>query len=829
MTGNYLTKELGPEDTHPQIQFSLLNFSTTDELTPLEEITGQPRAIKALEVGLGIRDFGYNIYMSGMSGMGRTALVKQVLGKKALEDPVPPDWIYVNNFDDQDVPQSISLKKGSAKELKKDMEELSGRLKEEVPRAFRQEDFTKEKVRLNQYYENQGRDAFTKLEQLAAQRNLLVQEMADGRVIMMPKKDDHPMSSEEFESLSEDQKQKISKDQEDIGQLANTVLNQQTEFSQKLRDEVRQIERDFAAKLIDPAIDRIAAKYESKKLHVWLSRVKKHMIENLHNFRDKEANQQQAMGAMFGIATPPEEMIDLYNVNVIVDNTELKGAPVVYEEAPNYKNLFGTITGTFDRAGHLFTSYINIRAGSLLKANGGYIIFNLIDALVEPLVWKELKRTIKSCQLEYQMYDPFGVFATSSLRPEPIPLNIKLIVVGNPLVYHLFQFYDEDFSEIFKIKADFGSELDGISQPELLISRFVRKLKDSNDILPFDPGAIAELCIVSTRMAGEKGKFTAEMSKLADIVRESSFWAKKENTAIVKAQHVQKAIDEKIYRSNQIAERMREYIANGTILLNVSGKVTGQINGLSIIQLGDYSFGRPARVTASIGVGNSGIINIERESRLSGSSYDKAMMILEGYIRNTYAINHPIALSASITMEQSYGLIEGDSATISELICLLSAISGIPLRQDIAITGSVNQWGEIQAVGGIIQKIEGFFEVCKMIGLTGEQGVCIPESNVRNLILRHDVLAAIQEKKFHIWAVRNVNDAIGLLTDTTPGSIEEVNTFHCLVDQKFNSILKKLKEQHSNLNERETTSFSSSPKESKDPRPRMPGEDRGLF
>ena len=829
MTVKYTAKELGPEDTLPQIQFSLLNFSSTDELTPLDEIIGQPRAIKALEVGLGIRDFGYNIYMSGMSGMGRTALVKQILGKKALEDAVPPDWIYVNNFGDEDVPLSISLKPGSAKELKKDMVELSSRLKEEVPRAFRQEDFTKEKLKLNQFYENQGRDAFSKLEHMALDKNLLVQEMADGRVVMMPKKDDHPMSSEEFESLSEEQKEKISRDQEDVGQLANAVLNQQTEFSQKLREDVKQIERDFAAKLINPAIDRIAAKFKSEKLHTWLLKVKNHMIENLHNFRDKEPNQQQAMNAMLGVVPPPEEMTDQYNVNVVVDNGDLKGAPVVYEEAPNYKNLFGTITGTFDRTGHLFTNYINIRAGSLLKANGGYIIFNLLDALVEPLVWKELKRTIKSCQLEYQMYDPFGVFATSSLRPEPIPLNIKLIVVGNPLVYHLFQLYDEDFSEIFKIKADFSSELGGIDQPELVISRFVRKLKDSNDLLPFDPGAVSELCVISTRMAGEKGKLTAEMSKLADIIRESSFWAKKENALIVNAQHVQTAIDEKIYRSNLIAEKMREYITNGTILLNVDGKVTGQINGLSIIQLGDYTFGRPTRVTASIGVGNAGLINIERESRLSGSSYDKAMLILEGYLRNTYAINHPIALSASITMEQSYGLIEGDSATISELICLLSAIAGIALRQDIAITGSVNQWGEVQAVGGIIQKIEGFFDVCRMAGLTGEQGVCIPDSNTRNLILRHDVVTAVREKKFHIWSVRNVNDAIGLLTDTTPGSIDEEDTFHFAVDKKFNSILKKLKEQQANLIERDITAFSTPPQKPKDPRPRMPGEDRGFF
>ncbi len=532
------------------------------------------------------------------------------------------------------------------------------------------------------------------------------------------------------------------------------------------------------------------------------------------------------MNAMLGIPPQPEEMLDQYGINVVVDNSELKGAPVIFEESPNYKNLFGTIYGFFDRSGHLFTNYMNIRAGSILKANGGYIVFNLVDALMEPLVWKELKRTVRSREHQYQMYDPFGVFATSSLRPEPIPLNIKLIVVGNPLLYHLFQFYDEDFAEIFKVKADFASELDGIEQPELVIARFIRKLKETNELLGFDSGAVAELCIISTRMSGEKGKLTAEMSKLADIVREASFWAKQDKSSIVSTQHVQKAIDEKIYRSNLIDERLREYVANGTILLNVEGKVTGQINGLSVVQLGDYSFGRPTRVTASIGVGNAGIINIERESRLSGSSYDKAMMILEGYLRNIYATQHPIALSASITMEQSYGMIEGDSATIAELLCLLSAIAGIPLRQDIAITGSVNQRGEIQAVGGIIQKVEGFFDVCKMIGLTGEQGVCIPQSNVRNLILRHDVVNAIRENKFHIWSVSKVNEAIELLAGMKSGSIDEVDSFHYVVDRRFKTILNNLKEQKAYLLERENTPYPSAGQGSRDPRPRLPGEDK---
>lgn len=818
--------ELSPNDLELKLDMKEIDFETTDQLVPLDEVIGQPRALKALELGLGIHGHGYNIYMSGMSGMGKKGMVKQMLEKKAKMEPTPADWIYVNNFGQEDRPIAIKLPAGKAKELKKEMENLVNRLKDDVPRSFRQEDFSREKQRLNLFYEEQGRNEFSQLEHLAQERNLIIQEMPDGRIMLIPRKEDRPMSNDEFESLTSEQKDEVTKNQQDVSQKANQVLNKQQEFGRKLRDDVRQVERDFASRIIGPAVDDIAAKFEGPELRDWLLKVKDHMLDNLGVFRDKEST-QQPIANMFGMPLPqPEEPSTEYSINVVVDNSSQKGAPIIIEESPNYKNMFGTIFGTFDRSGRLFTNYNNIKAGSLLRANGGYLVFNIMEALLEPLVWKELKRTLKSGSLEYQMYDPFGVFATSSLRPEPIPLDVKLVVVGNPLLFHLLQLYDEDFPEIFKVKADFAPEIAKSDQTGLLVGRLINKLKRTNDILPFDQSGIIELLRVGARLAGDKEKITAEMSRLADIARESSFWAKKEEARIVNAYHVQNAVEEKIYRSNLIAERIRELIDNGTLLISIDGSVTGQVNGLSIIQLGDYMFGRPSRVTASVGVGASGIINIERESRLSGSSFDKAMLILEGFLRNKYASRHSLALSASIAMEQSYGMIEGDSATVAELVCLLSAFSRIPLRQDIAITGSVNQWGQVQAVGGVTEKAEGFYDICKMKGFSGTQGVCIPSSNVRNLILRRDVVESVREGRFHVWAVSSVNEAIELLTGIPAGDVDEQGTFHWRVDQRLNEMLEIAKEQKAFPSERESTSYNLSKDGSKDPRPRLPGEER---
>ncbi|NLW31183.1 MAG: AAA family ATPase [Fibrobacter sp.] len=814
---------LRPEDTQPVIDFNKLDFETTDELRPLEEIVGQPRAVKALELGLGIRNSGYNIYMSGISGMGRKSLVRDILKRKAESESTPSDWIFVNNFTQEDRPIAIKLSPGKGKELRREMDILIERLKDDIPRAFRQEDFSREKQRLNQHYEKQGREAFSRVEQLAQQKNLILKETPDGRILMIPKKDDHQMSNEEFETLSSAQKEEISRNQQEVGQAINAIFNEQSEIGINLREDVKKIERDFASKLIDPAIDKILSKYKNDKLELWFSQVRENMKENLGRFREKESGQQQMLASMLGGAVPEEKFLE-YRINVVVDNSELKGAPVIFEESPNYKNIFGTIAGTVDRSGKLFTSFNNIKAGSILRANGGYLIFNIMDALSEPLVWKELKRSLKSRELEYHMYDPFGVFSAFSLRPEPIPLDIKIVVIGSPLIYHLLQIYDEDFQNLFKVKAEFAPELSQSENTGLVIARFVKKLKDNNNLLPFDKNAIAELLKAGARLAGDKSKITAELSRLSDIIHESSFWAKKDSSSIVKDFHVHKAVKEKIYRSDLIAEKMREYISNGTLLINVKGTSIGQVNGLSIVQLGDYSFGRASRISASAGIGNSGLINIERESRLSGSNFDKAMLILEGFFRNKYASKHPVALSASIAMEQSYGLIEGDSATLAELLCLLSSFAEVPLRQDIAVTGSVNQHGQVQAVGGVTQKVEGFFDVCKHIGLTSEQGCCIPASNVRNLILRQEIVDAVKSKMFHVWAVNSVDEALELLSGLSAGNTDETGSFHWKVDQRLISMLNIIKRQKALSFEHEYPAYSSSPNSSRDPRPRFPGD-----
>jgi len=817
---------LTAEQAEPTIDFSRLQFSSTAELNALEEIIGQPRAVKALELGLGIKDTGYNIYISGTSGMGKKALIQKMVSEKASNEPTPADWIYVNNFGQEDRPLSISLEPGKGKLLKKEMEELLSRLRDEVPRAFRQEDFSKEKQRLNMEYENQSKNAYSRMEQLASEKNLIIQEMPDGRILMIPKKGDHPMSAEEFESLSDSEKEEISKHQSELGQVVSSIINQQREISNKLRDEVRQIERNFAARLIEPAIDEIASRYKNEKLSSWFSKVKEHIINNLHNFREQDGAQQPSLAAMLGAGgASPEDFFQEYSINLIVDNSDSQGTPVVFEESPNYKNLFGTIFGTFDRTGRLFTNFRNIKAGSLLRANGGYLVFNLMEALMEPLVWKELKRTIRSGELEYHIYDPFGVFATSSLRPEPIPLKVKILAVGNPLLYHLLQFYDEDFRELFKVKADFSPEMDAKGNMEMVMARFVQKLSKTDNVKPFSPHAVAELIKTAARFTGDKEKITSQFSRLADVARESSYWAQKNGASVVQVEHVRTALEEKIYRSNLIAEQMREYIANGTLIISIKGLAAGQINGLSIVQLGDYAFGRPSRITVSVGTGAAGIINIERESRLSGSSYDKAMLILEGYLRRIYAQRHPLSLSASITMEQGYGLIEGDSATMAELLCLLSAFSGIPLRQDIAVTGSVNQLGEVQAVGGVTQKVEGFFDTCKLMGLDGNQGVCIPASNIRNLVLRKEVIDAIHDRMFHIFAVKNVNETLELMSGVPAGSINEENTFHWKVDQRLLEMLELVKHHRGIAIEREYPGYRPYTEGTRDPRPRFPGDE----
>ncbi|MGM0485748.1 MAG: Lon protease family protein, partial [Planctomycetota bacterium] len=534
----------------------------------------------------------------------------------------------------------------------------------------------------------------------------------------------------------------------------------------------------------------------------------------------------QQMAMMMGAPQPSqEERLQEYRVNLLVDNSRQEGAPVVIEESPNYKNLFGTIEKVVDRFGKLVTDFSRIKAGSLLRANGGYLVVNLIDALIEPLVWKELKRTLKSGQLKIETYDPFALFSTSAMNPEPVPLDVKLVVLGNPLLYHLLHLYDEDFPNIFKVKAEFAGEMDREEESGRVLGRLASKLTQQESLLPVTGDGVAELVRAGCRLANDKEKLTAEFSRIADLAREAGYWARRDNAATIDASHVRQAIDEKVYRSDWIAAKIRELIRQGTLRIQIEGKAVGQVNGLAVANLGDYAFGRPSRVTASVGVGAAGVINIERESKLSGSSYDKGVLILDGYLRNQYASEHPLALSASIAMEQSYGMIDGDSASATELLCLLSVLGGVPMRQDIAVTGSVNQWGEVQAIGAVNEKVEGFFDVCREQGLTGKQGVCVPAANVRHLLLRRDVVAAIEKGDFHVWAIEHIDEGLELLGGIPSGRLDEEEAFHGRVDRRLRELAAAIKEQRAASLEREFPVWEPAVQGPSDPRPTLPGRE----
>jgi ATP-dependent Lon protease len=500
---------------------------------------------------------------------------------------------------------------------------------------------------------------------------------------------------------------------------------------------------------------------KNEEVNAYLSEVREHVLNHLDDFKEGPA---AAIGFPFMAAPRERDPFLEYEVNVVVDNSRTDGAPIIVESAPTYLNLFGTIERVVDRFGRVVTNFTRIKSGSFLRAHGGYLIFSLEDALTEPAVWKVLKRTLRSGRIEMETYEPFAMFSASGLKPEPVKVNSKVIVVGSAFLYHLLYNWDDDFREIFKVRADFNPVMERDRKHQIAYAQWVGNLCAEEGLPHFDQSGIERLIEFGARQAGDRDKVLASYAEIADLVREAAFWARKEDRQLVSARHVEQALQSRVFRSNRIEEQIREMIANGTILVDTDGKKVGQVNGLSVMEIGGYAFGRPSRVTASVAMGQAGIINIERESHLSGSIHDKGVLILAGYLRNRFGQEQPLALSASLCFEQSYSGVEGDSASSTELYALLSRLANIPLRQEIAVTGSVNQWGEVQAIGGVNEKIEGFYDVCRIVGLTGKQGVLIPDSNIRHLVLRSDVIQAVAEGKFHIYPVRTIDEGLEILT-----------------------------------------------------------------
>jgi lon-related putative ATP-dependent protease len=780
-----------------------LPFETTDDLEPLTEIIGQKRGVEAFRFGMGMEKSGYNVFVTGMAGTGRMSTVKKMLKEMSKDGPTPDDLCYVNNFDNPEAPVLLRLKRGEGNAFRKSLNDFLDKLKKEVPQIFESQEYINLKKEIMEAYETKGKNFFKELDQKVKEEGFSLVDIQIGQVKrpeVMPLVDGKPVHIDQLEAMVEkgrfpkDEfetlKQKHTELREQIDQIFLELRDLQKEVQEKVEKMDHTMFMENATRLAAP----ITKKYEDQAIQGYITGMLEDMAQNLEIFRP----QTQQIIPGFMPVMQEGDRFQPYRVNLLVDNKDQEGPPVIVEDYPTYRNLFGSVERVVDRTGVWRTDFSKIKAGSLIKANGGYLVINLLDAIVEPGVWRGLKRALKSEKLEIQSYDPFYLFTTTGLKPEPIELDAKVVVVGDLYLYYLLLYYDEDVKKIFKVRADFDTAMDKNEESIQQFASFIKLKTDEEKLRPFDRTAVATLVEQAVRMAGRQEKISTSFPAINDLMREADFWASQEGKSSVSESHVDKAVEAKIYRVNMIEEHIQEMIDRGTLMIDADGEVVGQVNGLAVYSLGDHIFGKPSRITAATSMGRAGIINIEREADMSGNTHSKGVFILTGYLRKKYAQDKPLTVSASIAFEQSYGGVDGDSASSTELYALLSSLSGVPIKQYIAVTGSVNQKGEVQAIGGVNQKIEGFYDCCRTKGLTGKQGVMIPESNVKDLMLRKDVLKDVGTGKFHIYPVRTIDQGIEILTGKKAGERKADGTYpkgtlNHLVDTKFRELAEGLK------------------------------------
>lgn len=785
-------RELSAEEAAFSVAPAELPFKTTAEITLAPDWIGQERALAALELGLRVAHPGFNLYVCGLTGARREQELAGLLTNLTNNFPRPGDRVLVQNFQNRDRPRAFYLPAGQGKQLRRDMQELVEDLKRALPETFRKETFEEEKEQLAERYGHQGEEIAKELQQRALEKGFSLQFHPQSGIVFIPLKDGKPMEPEQLQALSEEEQNDLHRREHELSRDVKTMLRRQQALGRRLARDVKAAESRVAADVINPLIEEIAARYESQEVHQYLKEVREHMLENLDAFRGEPQQPQAPFPfAPFPGAVQESALLD-YEVNVLVDNSAISAAPIIVESSPTYRNLFGAVERVVDPFGKLVTNFTRIKAGSLLRGHGGCVIINGLDALTEPLVWRALKRCLKSGELEIEAYDPFALFATTTLKPEPIQISTRVVLTGPTELFQLLYFYDEDFRDIFKVRADFGYEVNRDEARTNFIAQIARMAHDER--LPaFTAAAVARLMEFGARLVNHRRKLPSQWNEIADIMREATFWSQKAGHAEVTDADVHTTLEQRIFRLNRIEEKLRELIRDGVILVDLDGSKPGQVNGLAVVDIGGYDFGRPSRVTAAISMGTQGIINIERESQLSGHTHDKGVLILSGYLRRTYAQEFPLSLSASLCFEQSYSGIDGDSASSTELFALISSLSGVPLRQDVGVTGSVNQWGEIQPIGGINEKIEGFFATCREVGLTGRQGVMLPVQNVENLVLRPHVTDAIRSGQFHLFPIRTVDEGLEVLTGHKAGGVREEGTVHYLAVQQLRRLAEGLR------------------------------------
>lgn len=776
------------ESLTKHVDLTKYKFETTEDLKSLASVIGQERAVSSINFALEIDDSGYNIFVTGSYGTGRTTIVSDLLKQASKNRPTPSDWVFVYNFENTDEPKALELPAGQANLFRKRMNRLINSLRADLQKAFDSKSYSERRNEILNDFQTRKQTLFTAVEKEAADLNLRIKSSSMG-FVTIPLKDDNVINAKDFENLTVDEKQSINNNIAIIQKRLQEMVRSINHLDREMAEQIDELDENVARFVVDNHFVPMIEIYENiADVKNYLHDAADHIIDNVGELvgqaNDKGQGQDEENALPY--------KLNKYQINVVIDNSRQKGAPVIYETNPTYNNLFGRLEKK-SYQGYIYTDYTMIKSGSLLSANGGYLILDADQLLKHSFAYEALKRALRSKKLRIEDINTFyGYSSTVSLKPDPVPLNIKVVLIGQASIFRLLHNYDEEFRKIFKVRADFDVEVKENNQALGQYIRFITRVVKEENLMHIDRDGIVAIIEYGHRLSDHQQKLSIRFGELVKIIRESSFWAKKHNKKLVSRSDVNYAIQNKIYRHDLVEEKVHDSIIKKVINVDVKGFKVGQINGLAVYDLGDYSFGRPSRITINTYLGSRGIINIEREAKLSGRIHDKGILVLSGYFSQTFGTRMPLSFSASIVFEQNYGTIDGDSASSAELYGLLSSLSQVPLNQGIAVTGSVNQKGEVQAIGGVNEKIEGFFKVCKARGLSGEQGVIIPRANVRNLVLNQEVISAVKQGRFRIWAVDNILDGMQILTGRPCGRIHKDGSY--TKDSVFELVRKRLVE-----------------------------------
>ncbi len=812
-------KRLSVEDLTSTCDISCFEFETTDQLTPLQGLIAQERATKAIDFGLAIKNKGYNVYVAGSWGTGRTSYVMSITEKKAAGKPVPKDWIYVNNFENPHQPRPIALKAGTGKEFVKWMEKTVIFLKKEIQTVFSSKEYENTKnIILKQYQENTA-VVINELNELGESFGFRFSQNERG-LVSIPLVNGEPMTEDAYRNITDDDYEALKQNSERLSLETVELFNRLREEEESYRKKLKELDAQMGQRVVSYHVLKLKENFETDDgLEAYLQALTNDVVEHVDQFKSKHEREEQNPLMMLSQRNP-DSFFDRYKVNLFVDNTDLKSAPIRFESNPIFSNLIGSIEYR-NELGVMRTDFTQIKPGALHHANGGFLILHAKDLLTSHYSWSALKRALLDQQIAIEgMGSHSGYVVAASLKPEPIPLDVKVIIIGDAYTYSLLYYYDEEFRKLFKIEADFDMEMERNPDNMMKLARFIAKHCEMQGLRPFDRQAVGRIVVYATRLADNKARMSSRLNRLVDVMIEADAWADVKGDKVVSEHHVNTALEEKRHRVNQYEEKMMELFDDGTYLIDVEGYKVGEINGLAVVGSGQHNFGKPSKITVSTFRGQAGLVNIEREVRTSGSLHDKGIMIISGYLGHMYAQDKPLSLTATIVFEQLYSGVDGDSASSTELYAILSSLSGVPINQSLAVTGSVNQRGEVQPIGGVNEKIEGFYRVCRLKGLTGKQGVLIPHQNVKNLMLSDDVIEAVRAGMFHIYPVKSIDEGIEILTEKPAGTKSANGNFtrgsiHDLVNKRIIHLAKPIKQRADDAKASKTKKASNKSKASK--------------